>query len=464
MAVRLFSQHVHPLMPALAIGEALLSVFAVHGAALVTIAPNWVEIDRLEPNLFLKSLVVAVIVAIALTSMGLYQSRQRLTRNGITVRVALSVVVAGVGLGVVYFALPGVALGRGLITFSLISIGAFATLFRLTILIRLGHSLFRRRVLVFGAGERASALLGFRRRTDKIGYEVVGFVPAPGDKTKIDDDRITVTDEPLSILAKRLRIDEVVVAMDDRRAGFPVDELMRCKLSGRQVRDMVTFLEREMGQVMLDIVHPSWFIFSEGFSRHSRRIFSSRVFDILMVAAILVIALPIMLVAMAVIALTDGFPIFYTQTRVGLNGETFRLYKLRSMRRDAETTGAPKWATKDDDRVLPCGRFIRKARIDELPQLFNVLRGDMSIVGPRPERPEFVEALAKRLPFYHERHTVRPGLTGWAQVSYPYGSSEEDAMKKLRYDIYYVKNHNLLFDLMILLQTAEVVVWGKGAR
>ena len=464
MAVRLVNQHVHPLMPTLALAEAIGAVVALHLAAWLTIARDWAQIERLEPHLLGKSVLVALILVLAMTSMGLYQTRQRLTRNGVTVRVGVAIALAAVGLGVMYFVFPAVALGRGLVAIGLFMTALIMLSLRLTIVLRLGQNLMRKRVLFFGAGERAAKLLEFRRASDKIGYKLVGFVPAPGDTIKVDEERLLRSDESLAELVRKHRIDEVVVAMDDRRAGFPVEELMQCKLAGRQVRDVVDFLERETGRVMLDITKPSWFIFSEGFSRHSRRVFSSRVFDLAAASALTIIALPLMLIAMAAIVATDGFPVFYTQTRVGLHGKTFRLYKLRSMRRDAESAGKPVWASQDDDRILPAGRFLRKARIDELPQLFNVLKGDMSVVGPRPERPEFVASLAEKLPYYHERHTVRPGLTGWAQVSYPYSSSEEDAMKKLQHDIYYVKNHNLIFDLMILLQTAEVVLWSKGAR
>ncbi len=464
MAIRLFKQHVHPLMPALAAIELVAAALAVVLVARLRLADSFAGTFAAEEGLALKALLVASFVVLAMTSMGLYQSRQRLGRVGIAARVTISIGIAAIGLSMCYFVFPIVGLGRGIVGGALLVCGLLFSMFRFTVVKRYGEQVMKRRVLFFGAGERASMVKRFRRRTDQIGFKLVGFVRTDGDDIKIPDDEILGTTEDLAALVKSHRVDEVIMAMDDRRAGFPVKELLDCKFSGVQVLDIVSFLERETGTVLLDIVNPSWFIFSDGFSRQNWRVFNSRVFDLLIVGLMSVVAIPIILLAGIATLLTDGLPIFYVQERVGLNGRPFRLYKLRSMKVDAEKGGAAVWASKDDDRVTLVGKFIRKVRIDELPQLWNVVKGDMSIVGPRPERPEFVEGLAEKLPYYHERHMVRPGLTGWAQMNYPYSSTEEDALKKLQYDIYYVKNHNLLLDIMILLQTAEVVIWSKGAR
>jgi sugar transferase (PEP-CTERM system associated) len=259
---------------------------------------------------------------------------------------------------------------------------------------------------------------------------------------------------------------EVVVAMDDRRRGFPISELLQCRLSGIDVTELLTFLERETGRVRLDILHPTWMIFGEGFRRDPVRRISARALDLAASLAVLTLSLPVMLLAVIAIKIEEGWraPVFYRQRRVGLLGREFELLKFRSMRPDAEKDGQARWAVKRDPRVTRVGAFIRTTRIDELPQILCVLRGQMSFVGPRPERPEFVRELAERIPYYVERHCVKPGLTGWAQLCYAYGASEQDALEKLQYDLYYIKNHTLLFDLAIVLQTVEVVCLGKGAR
>jgi sugar transferase (PEP-CTERM system associated) len=252
--------------------------------------------------------------------------------------------------------------------------------------------------------------------------------------------------------------------MDDRRGGFPTEELLECRLRGIRVTDLLTFLERESGRVSVELMHPSWLIFSSGFRSDFVRLFSKRAFDVGVSLAILVASAPIALLAAAVIWLEDRGPIFYRQLRTGQNGRLFQIVKFRSMRVDAEGDGRAVWARQNDARVTRVGAWIRRLRIDELPQVLNVLLGHMSFVGPRPERPEFVGALAQKVPFYEERHFVKPGITGWAQVRYSYGASEKDAQEKLEYDLYYVKHHSLALDLLVLLQTVEIVLFRIGAR
>jgi len=254
--------------------------------------------------------------------------------------------------------------------------------------------------------------------------------------------------------------------MDDRRRGFPVVELLDCRMAGIDIVELPSFLERETGKVRLDVLNPSWIVLGEGFRNSLLQRAMERGLDVLASAGLLLLASPVMLLAIIAIKLEDGLraPVLYRQARVGRNSENFDIVKFRSMRQDAERPGEAIWAKPGDPRVTKVGAIMRKTRIDELPQLFAVLRGDMSFVGPRPERPEFVAQLEQKIPYYRERHTVKPGITGWAQLCYPYGASEKDALEKLQYDLYYVKNRSLLFDLAILIQTVEVVLWGKGAR
>jgi sugar transferase (PEP-CTERM system associated) len=305
-----------------------------------------------------------------------------------------------------------------------------------------------------------------RRRSDRRGFEIVGFLQPGGEDVCVPAERVLGSEADLLELCDRYEVHEIVMAMEDRRRGFPLKELLECRIAGIEVTELLTFLERETGRVRIDVLNPSWMIFGEGFRRDPLRLLSARLLDLLASLLTVVVSLPVMVVTALAIKLEDGWraPVFYRQARVGLAGHSFDVLKFRSMRTDAERDGQAQWAQKADPRVTRVGAVIRTLRIDELPQILNVLRGHMSFVGPRPERPQFVSELAAKIPYYVLRHCVKPGITGWAQLCYPYGSSEEDAFEKLQYDLYYIKNNSLLFDLAILVQTAEVVFMGKGAR
>ena len=399
-------------------------------------------------------------------ALGVYASRQRIRLAGMVLRSTLSVGVSALAAYVVSL-LAGLpdrwpaeifeASVFALIAVSIVRVG-FVRL--------LDDDDFKRRVLVYGAGRLASSIQELRRRSDRRGFYLVGYVPAVGERVIVPTDQVIGADGPLLAICRLNRVDEMVVAMDDRRRGFPVDELLDTRMAGIDVTEIVTFLERETGKVRLDVLNPTWIIFGEGFRRGTFRAVTTRMFDIASSVLVLLGAWPLMLLAALAIKLEDGLraPIFYRQTRVGLFGTHFEILKFRSMRIDAEVGGRAAWAVKGDSRVTLVGALIRKTRIDEIPQILNVLKGDMSFVGPRPERPQFVEQLSERIAYYQERHCVRPGISGWAQLCYPYGSSERDAAEKLQYDLYYVKNQSFFFDLTILLQTAEVVLFGKGAR
>jgi sugar transferase (PEP-CTERM system associated) len=260
-------------------------------------------------------------------------------------------------------------------------------------------------------------------------------------------------------------VDRIVVAVGDRRGGvLPLNQLLDCKLAGIKVLDFSSYFEQVFGQVRVDSLRASWLIFGEGFRQGTVRTSVKRAFDIVASLVLLLLAAPVMLITALLIAFESGVPILYRQERVGQGGRIFQVIKFSSMRNDAERDGKPRWATSNDNRVTRVGRTIRKLRIDELPQLFNVLKGDMSLVGPRPERPYFVEQLSEQVPFYGARHSIKPGVTGWAQVRYAYGASVEDSVQKLQYDLYYVKNHSLFLDLLIFVETIEVVLTGRGAQ
>lgn len=325
----------------------------------------------------------------------------------------------------------------------------------------------RSNVLVLGAGRRAATFdAGLRRRADRRGLNVVGYVPVDEGDVHISPGKVMYSRASLVAVCERHRVSEIVIAADDRRARLPLEELVECRFRGVTVSQAASFIERECGRIPLELVDPGWWLFRGGFTDSLPRRVVKRVFDVLAGSVILLLALPLMLCCALAIKLEDGWSasVFYRQRRVGRGGKTFLLTKFRSMREDAEGDGKARWATVDDDRITRVGRILRKLRFDELPQLFNVMKGEMSLVGPRPERPEFVRELGEKIPYYERRHAVHPGITGWAQLCYPYGASVRDAQEKLKYDLYYIKNYSLLLDVTILLRTVEVVLFGKGAR
>ena len=319
------------------------------------------------------------------------------------------------------------------------------------------------RVLILGTGLRARALARQIWSQHEFAYRVVGFVDEMPAAMPSDDPLVLGSRAELGQIVDEQRIDRIVVSLSDRRGSLPVDELLQAKLSGVRVEDAATMYERITGKILIDDIKPSWLIFSDGFRTSRLTRIVKRGFDILVASIGLVLAAPLLAMTALAVRLDSRGPIVYRQERVGLHGRTFTLCKLRSMREDAEQ-GTPIWAKDEDERVTRVGRFIRLTRLDELPQLWNVLRGDMSCVGPRPERPFFVEQLAAEIPFYNTRHVVRPGVTGWAQVKYRYGASVEDAREKLRYDLYYIKQQSIFFDLTILIDTVKVVLFRQGAK
>ncbi|MCJ7815492.1 MAG: TIGR03013 family PEP-CTERM/XrtA system glycosyltransferase, partial [Xanthomonadales bacterium] len=419
-------------------------------------APMWFE-----------ALLYAFTTTVCLMAMGLYSVRMRAGPFGIAVRIGVAVAASVLAATLGFYFFPATYLSVGTLagTAALSVIGVSAT--RLVFYRIVDEDLFKRRVLVLGAGQRVSSILQLRRRSDQRGFHIVGFISAAGDRITVAKDKLLDKNGSMLELVRKHRVDEIVVAQDDRRQEFPLQELLDCRLEeGTDITDLMNFLERETGKVQLDVMSPSWFIFSDGFHRSDFGDTLKRVFDLVAATLLLVLLLPVIALVYLGIKFTDGFrqPAFYSQRRVGLSGEIFTIRKFRSMTVDAEQDGKAQWATANDARVTRLGSFLRKSRLDEVPQLFNVLTGDMSFVGPRPERPEFVSHLNQVIPYYRERHCVKPGITGWAQLCYPYGASEQDAMEKLKYDMYYAKNQGLMFDLAILLQTVEVVLWGKGAR
>jgi sugar transferase (PEP-CTERM system associated) len=463
--VRFFNGHVHRLA-VLALVETAIVFMAVHIALLLRLpAESLASIEAASGSIWIRALVAAGAMLTCLVSMGLYDLRQRAPFSGVLARLLIAVLIAEVALGLASQLVPSLFAGWSVLAMiGALSLAGLASA-RYAFLRLVDKDIFKRRILVWGAGMRAATIATrLRRRTDQRGFKILGYVNAPGDDIHVAEAELLQRDGDLMRFILRHRVEEIVVAMDDRRRGFPEAFLRDCRLRGIYVLDIVTFLERESGRVSVELSQPSWLIYSAGFRCDVFRLAVKRVFDICVAVALLVVTLPIALLTAIAIFLEDRGPIFYSQVRAGKNGRPFNMLKFRSMSVDAEPDGLAVWAGRNDARVTRVGAFIRKARIDELPQAFNVLAGQMSFVGPRPERPIFVESLSKSIKYYSERHYVKPGITGWAQVRYPYGASESDAREKLGYDLYYVANHNLAFDLMVLLQTVEVVLLRIGSR
>ncbi|MCW8866488.1 MAG: TIGR03013 family PEP-CTERM/XrtA system glycosyltransferase, partial [Colwellia sp.] len=415
---------------------------------------------------FIYSLVFALVNQLSCLALGLYNSKLRVSYRGVFRRLLMCVAVAFFILTIV-----NPFYGQHILPIEML---ALASLLSFIIVCSFRYFTFqvdffgfnKRKVLVLGAGERASIIeRRMRRDVDRQNFSVHGFIIMDGDADQgIKEETRIDLDGSLVNYALDNDIDEIVVASDERRNNLPVDELFACKIRGIEITEILDFIERETGQIAVNLIYPSWVIYSNGFaSANHLRNTLDWVFNAALALILLLITWPVMLITMILIKLDEGMnaPVFYFQERVGLDGAPFNIVKFRSMRLDAEKFGA-QMASEDDPRITKTGNFLRKYRIDELPQIYNVIRGDMGFVGPRPERPEFVQQLIKSIPYYNERHNVKPGLTGWAQLKYPYGSTEADSLEKLKYDLYYIKHRSFLLDLLILIRTVEIVLFGKG--
>ncbi len=399
----------------------------------------------------------------AMIAVGVYGPDSLRSMRFATARLLVAASLGIIGLTFFDFLLGGQNLWRSTLAYAMGFAIALLVINRLIVGRIAGADAFRRRVLVLGAGLRAERLQKLSERPES-GFTIVGYVAMTSSQPVVAGATSRDEIDNLTSYVESLRATEVVLALEERRNALPLADLLRIKTTGVHVNDFSTFIERETGRVDLDTVNPSWLIFSDGFSSgRAVSSFAKRVFDLLASGLLLLLSAPVIALFALLVKLDSKGPAFFRQTRVGLFGQTFDVIKLRSMRTDAEAGGA-QWAQKDDPRVTRLGKFIRLTRIDELPQTWSVLKGEMSFVGPRPERPEFVSALEEQLPYYAERHMVKPGITGWAQINYPYGASIEDSRHKLEYDLYYAKNYTPFLDLLILLQTLRVVLWHEGAR
>lgn len=465
--IRVFKHYIPRSFLLLGLAEFCIFYVSVYVAIELRLADSFIESKGTYDSLMYRAIIFAFVMQNSMTAMGLYW---RSLREGMAWKFLLRL-TAGFSLGyvllsIVFYTFPDLIIGRGVLGIALLVSYAGVLTSRYIYCAFSDAGIMKSRILILGAGKRALQLDNLRRKSDWHGFHLIGYIHIPGEHDLVDKSKILPTNKSLMELTEEYEVDEIVVAIDDRRKSFPVDEILDCKINGINILDVTTFFERQTGKIKLETLHPSEMIYSDGFKYPVLRNYSKRVFDVSVSLLLLSIVWPIMILTALSILIESGGkgPVLYRQERTGKGGCAFDVLKFRSMQVDAEEDGKPQWAKKNDSRVTKNGRVIRLLRIDELPQLLNVLRGEMSFVGPRPERPQFVEQLSRIIPYYNLRHKVNPGITGWAQISYSYGSTDKDAIEKLQYDLYYIKNYSLLFDFVIIFQTAHTVLWGKGAR
>jgi sugar transferase (PEP-CTERM system associated) len=409
----------------------------------------------------LSKIVLITVVAIVCSHyLDLYDLRRMRGDAALYFRFSIMVFVLAVFLAVGTYLFPLLVVGNYVYLVGLCILWMMWISWRWVYNRLLALPFLRQRVYLLGSGERARRLLKILRARKELGMEIIGWGGETGDRDLTHDTLSKILHE----LSRKRSVDRIIVALADRRSTMPLEDLLALRLSGIKIQDGTGLLEEISGQVEVDELRPAWLVFSEGFRLSSVYRSMRRIISIFCSVILLLVVLPLIPVIMLLIKLTSPGPLLYCQERTGVNGVTFICYKFRTMRPDAEADSGPTWASDDDPRITQFGRFLRRTRLDEIPQLWNVIRGDMAFIGPRPERPEFVDKLKNQIPYYYLRHIIRPGLTGWAQVNFGYCSSIEEAKEKLRYDLYYIKNGSLSLDFIILFETAKTVIFGRGVR
>jgi sugar transferase (PEP-CTERM system associated) len=465
--LRISNHYISKVVFSLLFLEVLILIGSFYaGAGLRFFDGEQFAIPKLD-HFFMSACIFAAAIVFSMSALGMYQINfQEGLRNPFFLQLMPSFAMGFCILTLVFYMAPDLYFGRGILVLVFMISGAGILLARAMFLKTSRTHFLATRIIFLGGGAMAKECGELATRdTNYRRYDVAGYVAVPSEETCVPQNQLLHLPEGGSLvaLANAQRVSEIVVSVQNRRGGaFPIKELLECKLYGIQVTDAATFFERETYQIRVESVQPSWLVFGGGFDQSFMRTFMKRTVDVVASLSLLVVSLPVMLLTALAIVIEDGAPIFYSQERVGMDGRVFRVLKFRSMFKNAEKNGTPQWAAKNDPRITRVGNIIRKLRIDELPQILNVLKGEMSFVGPRPERPYFVEQLTERVPYYNVRHSIKPGITGWAQVRYGYGDTVEDALQKLQYDLYYVKNNSLLLDVLVLIDTIKVVMFRGG--
>jgi sugar transferase (PEP-CTERM system associated) len=420
-----------------------------------------------ENNGWLKVTLATCVCLLVLYFYDLYDYTVMGNRRELLLRMIQALGIAWALLALLFYFVPPLMIGRGTSVYSVIIVLVLLLAWRVLIHLLTGHPEIGEKILIVGAGQAAIDTAEAILKRRDAGYRIVGFVTEDYEsvKMKLPEARVLGTTANLEEIVHHEKIDRIVIAVRERRGAFPTEMLLRMSLAGDvSIEECTSFYERITGQVHLDMLRPSWLIFAgRGRDTRLKTVFREAVHRALALIG-LALSLPIAVITAILIKLDSKGPIFYRQERLGKNGRTFQVIKFRSMRTDAEENGKPVWATADDDRATRIGKIIRVIRVDEIPQFWNIIKGEMSFVGPRPERPHFVSQLADEVPFYEHRHLVAPGLTGWAQIKYPYGASVDDARQKLQFDLYYIKNQSLALDLVIVFETVKTVLFGRGGR
>jgi sugar transferase (PEP-CTERM system associated) len=464
--IKLFNQYIsfHKLI--FILGEGVLIFLAALLATYISLGRGVGFVGTLE-IVWPKLLLITVITQLSLYFNDLYEIRATDNKADLAARLVQAIGVASIILAVIYFIWSDLVIGQWIFFITLIFLLLFLLSWRFLYNIVVKKRLFTERTILLGTGELAWNLLEELKLRRDISYNIVLAV--------CHDDHKGTTELPINILVKqgfeglcelveKENATTVIVALDQKRGIMPYRELLNCKVQGVKIIDGESFYEKIAEKLLIEKINPSWLIFSEGFQKSKITRFIKRFSDFVLSIAMLILLLPFLALVALIVKLESKGPALFSQERAGENGEPFTLYKFRSMRSDAEKSSGPVWAEEDDPRVTKTGKIIRKLRIDELPQLWNVFRGEMSFVGPRPERKFFIDQLLKSIPYYNERFSVKPGVTGWAQIKYPYGSTEKDALEKLKYDLYYIKNLSFAFDLTIIFHTIKIMLLGRGAR
>jgi sugar transferase (PEP-CTERM system associated) len=466
--IRIFNQYVSPKNLLLMLLESAVIVGAVLCAVRLRFWNHPEEISTyiLYPDFIIQSAVVLVVCLMCFYYNDLYDARTGFGSAERLLRIEQSVGAASLVLGTVYFMIPELLLGRGVFLIAMVLVTTCAFLDR-KLVDRVWQRASAQQIVILGAGKLATDVARELTLRNDLRITLNGFISCATGGEHVEmlaGLPVLGTAADMEAIAAKRQISRIIVALEDRRGALPTRDLVTLRVRGVHVEDAATALAALTGRISLWAVRPSWFAFSDGFRRSKWNEFVKRVLDMAAGIIGLVLSLPVMAAVAMAIRLDSRGPAIYRQTRVGRTSRPFELLKFRSMRVDAERELGAQWAVEDDPRVTRVGRILRKYRLDELPQFWNVIRGDMSFVGPRPERPVFVEELRKVIPYYDHRHSARPGITGWAQVQYRYGATVEDAISKLEYDLFYLKNTSLMFDLAIIFQTVRIVLGGHGAR
>jgi sugar transferase (PEP-CTERM system associated) len=464
--IQLFGQHFSTRKTIFVVGEGILIFLAVSLASFFLLGED-IGIAALLEIIWPKVLLISVMTQLSLYFNDLYEFKTTDSTVDLASRLIQSIGILSIALAIIYFLLPDMIIGKWIFFGSVVFLLLFLVAWRLLYSLLIRKKFLAERAIIVGSGDLATSILSAMNGHRDLSYDISSIIShnnTPVDNEDFKGLAVKYGFENICDLAEAEGVQSLIVALDEKRGIFPYKELLNCKVRGIKIVDGESFYERITGKLLVEKISPTWLILSDGFVKSKMARAFKRLIGLVLSIVMLVLLFPLMFLTAVAIKLDSPGPVFFSQKRVGEYGKLFTLFKFRSMTHLAEDGTGPVWAIENDKRITRVGKVIRRLRIDELPQLWNVLKGDMSFVGPRPERPFFVDQLKDIIPYYNERFSVRPGVTGWAQIKYPYGSSEKDALEKLKYDLYYIKNMSLVLDFVVMFHTVKTVLLGRGAR